>query len=88
MKTLDGFLTENEEVAKQKPKVCIDTFMDKILNCKTKEGCDELEKFYNKRKKEVEVSDSEDIQIRDAIRGRKEEIEAAHSDEEVEQEDL
>lgn len=60
----------------QKPKVSIETFLDKINNCRTCDGVDELEKFYAKRYKEVEISDSEDIQIRDALRGRKEEIEA------------
>lgn len=70
MKTLAKFMEQ------QKPKVSIETFLDKINNCRTCDGVAELEKFYSKRYKEVEISDSEDIQIRDALRGRKEEIEA------------
>ncbi|QAX98494.1 hypothetical protein AsFcp4_69 [Aeromonas phage AsFcp_4] len=73
MKTLNSFLMEAEE----KARVAIEGFLDKIYNCKTCSGVDELEKFYSKRKKEVNISDSEDIQIRDALSGRKKEIEAA-----------
>lgn len=71
-------MAEAEEAVAESPKakVSIESFLEKIYNCKTCEGVDELEKFYKKRYKEVNISDSEDIQIRDALRGRKEEIKA------------
>ncbi|ADM79881.1 UvsW.1 conserved hypothetical protein [Aeromonas phage phiAS5] len=75
MKTLNQFLCEAEE----KARVAIEGFLDKIYNCKTVDGVSELEKFYSKRKTEVNISDSEDIQIRDALSGRKKEIEAQES---------
>lgn len=49
----------------------IDTFMSKIADCQTVEGLDELEKYYNKRVKEVELKDTDDISIRDAIAGKR-----------------
>ncbi|MGZ7234484.1 UvsW-1 domain-containing protein [Streptococcus pyogenes] len=36
----------------------------------------ELEKYYNTRVKEVEVAASDDISMRDAIKGRREELKA------------
>ena len=71
MKTFDSFMTEAEE----KARVAIEGFLDKVYNCKTVDGVGELEKFYDKRKNEVNISDSEDIQIRDALSGRKKELE-------------
>ncbi|AAQ17903.1 UvsW.1 conserved hypothetical protein [Aeromonas phage Aeh1] len=75
MKQFDSFLAEAEE----KARVAIEGFLDKVYNCKTVDGVSELEKFYSKRKKEVNISDSEDIQIRDALSGRKKEIESQDS---------
>lgn len=51
------------------------SFMDKIRSCQTLEGLDELETYYNKRIKSVELKDADDISIRDALAGRREEIE-------------
>lgn len=53
----------------------IDDFMSKIKDCKTIEGLEELEEYYKSRSKETDVKDSDDIAIRDAIEGRKEELE-------------
>lgn len=53
----------------------IDDFMSKIRDCKTIEGLEELEEYYKSRSKETDVKDSDDIAIRDAIEGRKEELE-------------
>ncbi|AUE22778.1 hypothetical protein Ah1_00260 [Aeromonas phage Ah1] len=75
MKQFDSFMAEAEE----KVRVSIEGFLDKIYNCKTVDGVCELEKFYSKRKKEVNISDSEDIQIRDALSGRKKDIESQDS---------
>lgn len=67
----------------------IETFLAKIQNAQTEAGLKELEKYYGKRKKEVEVGESDDITIRDAIAGRREEIrreeEEAMGEEEEEQ---
>lgn len=62
--------------------VDIASFLDKINNCKTEAGLDELKKYYVKRKKEVTIKDADDITIRDAIDGRREEIEAQYAEEE------
>lgn len=56
------------------------SFMDKIRSCQTLEGLDELESYYNKRIKSVELKDADDISIRDAIAGRREEIELEAED--------
>lgn len=53
----------------------IDRFMSKIYSCNTKEGLDELEKYYEKRKKETELGEADDISIRDAIAGRRKQLE-------------
>lgn len=60
----------------------IQGFLDKINNSKTESGLDELKKYYDSRKKEVMVKDSDDITIRDAIDGRREEIQAMYDEEE------
>ncbi|HHB0793437.1 TPA: UvsW-1 domain-containing protein [Vibrio cholerae] len=52
-------------------------FMDKIRSCQTVEGLKELETYYSKRVKDVDLKDADDISIRDAIAGRREEIELA-----------
>lgn len=66
----------------------IETILGKIEAAQTEEGLDELEKYYIKRTKEVEVGESDDITIRDAIEGRRAtiqaEIESAKGEEEAE----
>lgn len=52
----------------------VDGFIDKINTTKTIDGLDELESYYEKRKKERLVKDSADISVRDAIEGRRNEI--------------
>lgn len=55
----------------------VDSFMSKIAACQTAEGLDELEKYYNKRVKEVELKPTDDIAVRDAMAGRRTEFENA-----------
>lgn len=62
----------------------IDNFMAKISSCQTIEGLEELEKYYDKRVKEVELKSSDDIAIRDALAGKRSEFEG--DDEEQEEE--
>lgn len=69
MKTIKELMTEAQTAV-------IDTFMGKIANCQTLPGLKELEEFYNKRKKEVEISDTDDISVRDALKGRAESLKA------------
>lgn len=57
-------------------EAAIDDFMNKVASCRTLEGLKELEKYYNTRVKEVEVAASDDISMRDAIKGRREELKA------------
>jgi hypothetical protein len=73
---------EAEEADKSKSSVDIASFLDKINNAKTESGLDELSKYYAKRKKEVEIKSADDITIRDAIDGRREEIESQYEVEE------
>lgn len=61
----------------------IDEFMGKIAGCNTIEGLDELEKYYKKRVKEAELKDTDDISVRDALAGKRAELE---DDEEPEEE--
>jgi hypothetical protein len=75
LKTVKELMTEAQTAV-------IDTFMNKIASCQTLPGLKELEGFYNKRKKEVEISDTDDISIRDALKGR---AEALKSEDEAEQ---
>lgn len=70
MKTVNELLREGQEAI-------IDTFMGKISSCQTLPGLKELESFYNKRKKEVDLKDTDDISIRDALKGRAEELKAS-----------
>lgn len=56
-------------------EAAIDGFMYKISCCKTLEGLDELEKYYEKRCKEVELKPADDITIRDALAGKRAEFE-------------
>lgn len=61
----------------------IDEFMGKISGCNTIEGLDELEKYYKKRVKEAELKDTDDISVRDALAGKRAELE--DGDEEAEE---
>lgn len=75
---------EEEEKAAEGKKLSADitSFLDKINACKTEAGLDELKKYYEKRKKEVDIKPADDITIRDAIDGRREEILAQYEEEE------
>lgn len=55
----------------------IQDFMGKVTSCQTLDGLKELEKYYTKRSKEAELKDTDDITIRDALAGRKAELEAS-----------
>ncbi|QDH49204.1 ATP-dependent DNA helicase [Pantoea phage Phynn] len=57
-------------------EAAIDDFMNKVASCRTLEGLKELEGYYSKRVKEVDVDHSDDISMRDAIKGRREELKA------------
>lgn len=81
MLNFKSFLKEEEEV-KAKMSADITSFLDKINSAKTEAGLDELKKYYDKRKKEVEVKPADDITIRDAIDGRREEIIAQYEEDE------
>lgn len=63
----------------------IDGFMGKIGQCQTMDGIEELEKYYKKRSKEAELKDSDDISIRDALAGKRTELESMEPDEEDEE---
>lgn len=63
-------------------EAAIDDFMNKVASCRTLEGLKELEGYYNKRVKEVDVDHSDDISMRDAIQGRREELKAETQSEE------
>lgn len=60
----------------------IDEFMGKIANCHTLEGLEELEAYYKKRIKETELKDTDDISVRDALAGKRAELEGDDEDEE------
>lgn len=60
----------------------IDDFMSKVNSCQTIDGLKELEKYYDKRSKEAELKDTDDITVRDALAGRRAELESATADEE------
>lgn len=53
----------------------VETFMNKIRECQTLAGLEELEKYYSKRIKELEIKDTDDISIRDALEGKRLELE-------------
>lgn len=57
-----------------KEAASIEVFLGKIQTAQTEKGLGELEKYYKKRSGEVEVGDSDDITIRDAIAGRRQEL--------------
>ncbi|ARM70743.1 DNA helicase [Escherichia phage vB_EcoM_EP32a] len=60
----------------------IDEFMGKIASCHTLEGLEELEAYYKKRIKETELKDTDDISVRDALAGKRAELEGDDEDEE------
>lgn len=66
----------------------IDAFMGKIYSCNTIEGLNELEAYYEKRKKETELKPVDDISIRDAIAGRRKQLESDNQPEEEPEEDF
>lgn len=53
----------------------IESFMSKIGTCQTMDGLKELEGYYKKRSKEAELKDSDDISVRDALAGKRSELE-------------
>jgi hypothetical protein len=57
-------------------EAAVEDFMSKVATCRTMEGLKELETYYNKRVKEVDVAASDDISMRDAIKGRRDELKA------------
>ncbi|WDS61733.1 DNA helicase [Cronobacter phage vB_Cdu_VP8] len=63
----------------------IDSFMQKIYSCQTKDGLLELEKYYKSRVKDTELKDTDDISIRDAIAGKMSEFDASEPDEDEEE---
>lgn len=79
--------TDDVEAGEKLPEVVkhatIGSFLDKIANCQTIKGLDEFEAFYIKRRKEVSLLPADDIQIRDAIAGRRDQLE--YADEEGEE---
>lgn len=58
----------------------IDEFMSKIASCHTLEGLEELEAYYKKRIKETELKDTDDISVRDALAGKRAELEGDDED--------
>ena len=62
-------------------EAAIEDFMSKVNSCQTLDGLSELEKYYKKRVKESELKDSDDITIRDALAGKRAELESIDSDE-------
>ncbi|QPI17844.1 split helicase [Pectobacterium phage POP12] len=75
MKTFKQMITE----------ATIDDFMSKIASCQTLDGIKELETYYSKRVKEVQLSHSDDISVRDAIKGRTQELTDANEPEQEEE---
>lgn len=59
----------------------IESFMSKIGTCQTMDGLKELEGYYKKRSKEAELKDSDDISVRDALAGKRAELEDMDEDE-------
>ncbi|QFR55818.1 hypothetical protein JC221_172 [Yersinia phage JC221] len=57
-------------------EAAVEDFMSKVATCRTMEGLKELETYYKKRVKEVDVAASDDISMRDAIKGRRDELKA------------
>lgn len=72
MKNFEEFLYE----------ASIQDFMTKVTSCQTLDGLKELEKYYAKRSKEAELKDTDDITLRDALAGRRAELEAQPEEDE------
>ncbi|QPI13927.1 RNA-DNA and DNA-DNA helicase [Serratia phage 4S] len=66
-------------------EAAIEGFMNKVAQCQTMDGIKELEGYYKKRSAEAELKDSDDISIRDALAGKRAELEAMQPDEEEEE---
>ena len=79
---------KGSEMGTAKLSADITSFLDKINMCKTEAGLKELEKYYSSRKKEVDIKAADDITIRDAIAGRREEIESQYEEVEAEAEEV
>lgn len=62
----------------------INGFMNKIAQCQTMDGIKELESYYKKRSSEAELKDSDDISIRDALAGKRTELESLDDEEDEE----
>ncbi|QHR70620.1 RNA-DNA + DNA-DNA helicase [Escherichia phage CLB_P2] len=62
----------------------IESFMSKISSCQTMDGLKELEKYYKTRSKEAELRDSDDISVRDALAGKRAELESMDDEEQEE----
>ncbi|BBC78250.1 DNA helicase [Escherichia phage EcS1] len=62
-------------------EAAIETFMSKIGSCMTLDGLKELEGYYKKRSGETELGDSDDISIRDALAGKRTELESMDDEE-------
>ncbi|AJD81993.1 DNA helicase [Yersinia phage vB_YenM_TG1] len=62
----------------------IEAFMSKVNSCQTLDGLDELDKYYKKRIKDAELADSDDITVRDALAGRRLELDVGEDDDEEE----
>lgn len=75
---------KNTDSGDDKPAVSIEKFLGKIMSAMTPKGLDELERYYKSRIKSVAISDTDDIQIRDAIDGRREAFKQEEGGEEVE----
>lgn len=75
---------EEEVEGGDKPAVSVEKFLGKIMSALTPKGLDELERYYKSRVKNVSISDTDDIQIRDAIQGRRDAFAAEESGEDVE----
>ncbi|AWD91499.1 DNA helicase [Enterobacteria phage vB_EcoM_IME339] len=58
-------------------------YKKRVKDCQTLEGLEELEAYYKKRVKETELKDTDDISVRDALAGKRAELE--DSDDEVEE---
>lgn len=66
----------------------IDGFMRKIYSCNTISGLDELEAYYETRKKETTLKPCDDISIRDAIAGRRKQLEDSNAPKQEPEEDF
>ncbi|ARW57611.1 RNA-DNA and DNA-DNA helicase [Serratia phage X20] len=61
-------------------EAAIEGFMNKIASCQTLDGLKELEGYYKKRSKEAELKDTDDISVRDALAGKRTELESMNDE--------